>query len=309
MGKALYEASAAARVVIDAAGSELKRLMFEGSAEELNKTHITQPTVYTVGLAAWEALKEAAGDEFVASLGGVAGFSLGEYGALTAAGVIPDFGAGLEIVRHRGMFMAEAGRHADGSPRGAMAAVMGARADIIAAVDEARGQDVLEAVNFNSPTQTAVAGDAEAIERLRDIGKGRGLRVIPLKVSTAFHSPLMEAAAGRLHDYVSSYEFDRPRVRLYANGTGRDIAEGFRVDGGSDFSEFIRKHMAKQLRSPVYWQETIENMAADGIDVFIETGPGKTLSGLVKKIAPDARACSIDADGMEEALKLLKEGG
>ncbi|MDR2610121.1 MAG: ACP S-malonyltransferase, partial [Clostridiales Family XIII bacterium] len=290
MGKALYEASSAARAVMDAAGSELKQLISEGPAEELNKTDVTQPAVYITGLAAWEALKEAAGDKLTASVGGVAGFSLGEYGALTAAGVVPDFAAGLDIVRHRGAFMAEAGRYADGSPRGAMAAVIGTRDEVIMAVNEARERDVLEAVNFNSPTQVAVAGDAEALERLKTVGKARGLRVIPLKVSTAFHSPIMAPAAKRLYDYMSSYKFDAPRVKLYANTTGRDIAGGFGAGEQAGFSEFMREYMMNQLKSPVYWQETIEHMAEDGIGVFIETGPGKTLTGLVKKIAPDVQA-------------------
>jgi [acyl-carrier-protein] S-malonyltransferase len=117
----------------------------------------------------------------------------------------------------------------------------------------------------------------------------------------------MEPASERLYDYVSSYKFDRPRIRLYANTTGRDIAEGFDTGENADFGEFIRGHMARQLKSPVYWQETIEHMVADGVGVFIETGPGKTLTGLVKKIASDAQAVSIDADGIEEALKLLSQ--
>jgi [acyl-carrier-protein] S-malonyltransferase len=308
MGKTLYDNSEAARAVFDAAGDELKELIFNGSAEELSRTDITQPAVYTAGFAAWEALREASRGKLDSVIAGVAGFSLGEYGALTAAGVISDFHAGLEIVKRRGIFMAEAGRYADGTPRGAMAAVIGARDNIISAVNEARENDVLEAVNFNSLQQTAVAGDADAIARLKAVGKERGLRVIPLKVSTAFHSPIMEPASDRLREYVSSYEFDRPRVKLYANTTARDITEHditaeFDAD---DFSEYIRGHMAKQLKSPVYWQETIENMAADGIDVFIETGPGKTLSGLVSKIVPDARVVSVDADGMDAALAVIE---
>jgi [acyl-carrier-protein] S-malonyltransferase len=313
MGKTLYDNSDAARAVFDAAGDELKELIFNGTAEELNRTDITQPAVYTAGFAAWEALREASRGKLDSVISGIAGFSLGEYGALTAAGVISDFRTGLEIVKHRGIFMAEAGRYSDGTPRGAMAAVIGARDNIISAVNEARESDVLEAVNFNSPQQTAVAGDADAIARLKAMAKERGLRVIPLKVSTAFHSPIMEPASDRLREYVSSYEFDSPRVKLYANTTARDITEHdisnhdivmeFDAD---DFSEYIRGHMAKQLRSPVYWQETIENMAADGIDVFIETGPGKTLSGLAAKIVPEARVVSVDADGMDAALAVIE---
>jgi [acyl-carrier-protein] S-malonyltransferase len=313
MGKTLYDNSEAARAVFDAAGDELKELIFNGSAEELNRTDITQPAVFTVGFAAWEALR----NKLCGVPYGVAGFSLGEYGALTAAGVISDFRTGLEIVKHRGIFMAEAGRYADGTSRGAMAAVIGARGNVVEAVDAARKGDVLEAVNFNSPQQTAVAGDADAIARLKSMGKERGLRVIPLKVSTAFHSPIMEPASDRLREYVSSFEFDKPRVKLYANTTARDITvHDITVDditahdidaefGAGGFSDYIRGHMAAQLKSPVYWQETIENMAADGIDVFIETGPGKTLSGLASKILPDARVVSIDADGLEVALELI----
>ncbi|MDR1067924.1 MAG: ACP S-malonyltransferase, partial [Clostridiales Family XIII bacterium] len=282
-------------------GGELKELIFGGPQEELNKTDITQPAVFTAGVAAWAALRELSGKKLDTALGGVAGFSLGEYGALVAAGVISDFSAGLDIVRHRGIFMAEAGRYADGSLRGAMAAVIGARDDALAAISAARGSDVLEAVNFNAPTQIAVAGDADAIERLKVTGKERKLRVIPLKVSTAFHCEVMEPASERLRDYVSSFSFDRPNVKLYANTTGRDITDG----AESSADDYIRGNMALQLKSPVRWQDTIENMAADGIGIFIETGPGKTLCGLVNKILPDAKTASIDADGLDAALELL----
>jgi [acyl-carrier-protein] S-malonyltransferase len=301
MGKALYDSSDAARAIFDAAGDTLKKLIFGGPQEELNKTDVTQPAVYTAGVAAWAALRDLSGKKLDEVIGGVAGFSLGEYGALVASGAIAGFGAGLDIVKHRGLFMAEAGRYADGSPRGAMAAVIGARDDALAAISEARGSDVLEAVNFNAPTQIAAAGDADAIARLKITGKERKLRVIPLKVSTAFHCPVMEPASERLREYVSSSAFDRPKIKLYANMTGRDITDG--AEGPAD--EYIRRNMALQLKSPVRWQETIENMAADGIGVFIETGPGKTLCGLVNKILPDAKTVSIDADGIGAALELI----
>ncbi|MDR2770815.1 MAG: ACP S-malonyltransferase, partial [Clostridiales Family XIII bacterium] len=281
MGKSLYDACPAARGIFDRAGGEIKRLCFEGTNEELRQTHITQPTVFTVGVAAHAALVEglaredlsrAAGGGF--SIAGLAGFSLGEYAALTAAGCIADFESALALVEKRGAYMAEAGRDAAGGQRGAMLAVFGDRRAILDAVDAVREGDVLEAVNFNAPAQTVAAGDLAAIGRLRQrVKETEGLKAVPLNVSTAFHSPMMAPAAERLAEAVRDMDFSAPRVRVYANTTGRDLTEG-KPAALSD-AAWIRERLALQLKSPVYWQETIENMAADGIELFIELGPGQ----------------------------------
>ena len=303
MGSKYYTKYESARDIFEQAGAFVKDKCFNGSPEDLKETKVTQPTVFTAQMAAWAALcQELALDSDFAGkieISGVAGFSLGEYGAYTASGVFPNFVTGLDLVTNRGIFMSESGKFDDGSPRGGMAAVIGDRETIIEAVAKAREHDVLEAVNFNSQKQTAVAGDIDAIARLRASAKESGLKVIPLSVSTAFHSSIMDKASDALASHVESMEFFGPEIKMYSNITGRDVMEEF--EEGESVSDYIREKIALQVKNPVYWQETIENMGADGIEVFVETGPGKTLSGLVKKILPDAKVyCISDPEGLEE---------
>jgi [acyl-carrier-protein] S-malonyltransferase len=316
MGKSLYDAYPAARDIFDRAGDGIKRLCFEGTKDELRQTHITQPTVFTVDAAAYAALAaelartelaDAYGGDGGLAIAGFAGFSLGEYAALAATGCIENFEDALALVEKRAAYMAEAGRGADGEPNGAMLAVFGERQDVLDAVEAARGGGVLEAVNFNSPAQTVAAGDTDAIGRLRKkVRETDGLKAVPLNVSAAFHSPLMAPAADRLAETVRGMDFKAPRVRVYANTTGRDLMIG-KAEAVTD-AEWVRECLMRQLKSPVYWQETIENMADDGIELFIELGPGQTLSGLVKKIVPDVPVLHVeDAESLESAMAALRE--
>lgn len=295
MGRNLYDNYPKAKEVFDKAGDEIKSWCFEGSKEMLRQTHITQPSVYTVTLAAYEAFMENNIEVM-----GVAGFSMGEYAALTAAEVIEDFDTALGIIRKRGQFMTEAGTDENGEAKGAMAAVFGKRDKILSCVDTLREGDILEAVNFNSPMQTVVAGDISAIDRLKERGKSEfGLKVIPLSVSTAFHSPMMAPAAERLRQELASVKFHKPRIRVYTNVTGDDLMKGF--DG--DIDSWMIDKLAAQAKLPVYWQETIENMHRDGAEAFIEVGPGSTLSGFVAKIIKGARVFHIeDKESLERAL-------
>ncbi|MDR2131807.1 MAG: ACP S-malonyltransferase [Clostridiales Family XIII bacterium] len=317
MGKSLCDAHPAARAIFDRAGDAIKHWCFEGTKEELRRTHITQPAVFTVAVAAHAALTEALARENLLAQGtargglavaGLAGFSLGEYAALTAAGCIADFESALALVEKRGAYMAEAGRDESGAQKGAMLAVFGERRAVLGAVEAAREGDILEAVNFNAPAQTVAAGGVAAIDRLRKrIKETDGLKAVPLNVSAAFHSPMMAPAAERLAEAVRGMDFRAPRVRVYANPTGRDLMEG-KPPALTD-ADWIRERLVLQLKSPVYWQETIENMAADGVELFIELGPGQTLTGLVKKINPELRALRVeDAESLEAALSAIKEG-
>jgi [acyl-carrier-protein] S-malonyltransferase len=300
MGKSLYDASPAARAVFEAAGEKVMRDCFEATAEELTRTDVTQPAVYTVDMAAWAAFLEAAeGAGIEIDIVGVAGFSLGEYAAFTAAGVIPDIATGIGLIRERGRLMAEAGKHADGSPRGAMAAVLGAAADILPLVEEARGSWVLEAVNFNAPTQTAIAGDAEAIEAFAAAAKvsGKKLRVMPLPVSSAFHSPIMEPASEGIRAAAARVAFGAPKYEVYLDMTGGTLTE---YAGG------IPEIMSEQVRSPVLWQRIVERLARDGAEAIIEFGPGRTLAGLARKTVPDVPAANVqDEETLAAALDSL----
>ena len=308
MGKDLYDSNEAAKEIFDKAGDKIKADCFEGDKETLRDTSVTQPAVYTVDLVAFYALKQVMGDD-MPKIEAVAGFSLGEYAALEAAGVIASFEDGLELVKVRSLLMKEAGTNADGSPRGTMAAVLGNKDAVVSLVEKIKGNDVLEAVNFNCATQTVVAGDVEAIERLAAAAKedkSLGLKVIPLSVGGAFHSEIMQPAADGLAEALSKCEFHAPECNLYINITGDEINKTL---GDSFESSKIEEILFKQIKSPVYWQTTVENMVRDGINTIIEMGPGKTLSGLVKKTAPDVTILHIEnEETLQEVVSKLRTG-
>jgi len=292
MGRDLYENSAAAGRVFDLTGEEIKNRCFYGTKEVLRQTRVTQPCIYTVAMAAYEALLEAAGGALKPS--GVAGFSLGEYCALTAAGVICDIKKGLEIVTRRGELMSDAGVGEGGAVIGGMTAAFGKRPDILKCVEAARGDGVLEGANFNTPTQTVVAGDMGALSRFRQKAAENRVKVVPLNVSAAFHTTMMERAAEPLRRLLLDTGLQKPRLKVYCNVTGSEL--------GGDVAEI----MARQVKSPVLWQETIENMAADGIDTFIELGPGDVLSGMVKKIAPGTATLNVeDMESLKKTVQAL----
>ena len=312
MGKSLYEASPAARAVFDKAGDEIKHDCFEADAERLKQTEVTQPAVYTMDMAAYAALREALGVGTPNGLpepSALAGFSLGEYAALTAAGVIDSLETGLELVKQRSLLMKEAGTNPDGSQKGTMAAGMGDKDAVIALVEKARGEDILEAVNFNSPQQTVVAGDIIAVERFAALAaedRSFGVKAIPLPVSGAFHSPIMLPASGTLAAILATYDFEEPTLPVYLNATG-DTYENFTNPKFPSPSASLkaRANMVLQIHSPVQWQKIIEAMVASGIDTIIEVGPGKTLTGLVKKIAPEITAAHVeDAESLAEVKTL-----
>ena len=309
MGKSLYDSSKEAKRIFDLAGQEVQEWCFEGTKELLRQTNITQPCVYTVSMAAYEAfLEELSGlDEELLNkleMEGMAGFSLGEYAALTAGGAIQSFEAGLNIVRNRGTWMNDAGKDADGESKGGMIAAFGEREDILECVEASREDGILEGVNFNSPVQTVVAGDKEALERFKQRTKELGhIKAVPLSVGTAFHSPMMEPAVPKLLELLLASDLKKPTVKVYSNVTGKDFMEGFRGDEG----QWISGIMANQAKSPVYWQETMENMIADGIRTFIEIGPGTTLSGLAKKIDHELITMRIeDQETLTETIDTLK---
>jgi len=312
MGKSLYEKSAAAKKVFDEAGDQIKDRCFNGTKETLRQTKTTQPCIYTVTMAAYcSFLEETAkfDKRFWGKIepAGVAGFSLGEYSALTAAGVIDDIGKGLDIVTKRGELMFAAGSDENGNPKGGMAAAFGNRRAILKCVEAAREDGILEGVNFNSQVQTVVAGDNGALERFRKIAAEGRIKVIPLTVGTAFHSPMMAPAAEPLRQILLKSDLKASVTKVYCNLTGRDMFEG-NSHAGEDITGYVADIMAKQVKSPVYWQETIEHMAGDGINTFIEIGPGTTLSGIVKKISHDNATLNIDdGESLEKTMRALSE--
>ena len=306
MGSSLYAYSEKAKEIFDIAGEGIKNWCFRGSKEMLRQTIITQPSIYTVTMAAHAAFIEEIGKlakdirkeiEIVA----YAGFSLGEYGALTAGGVIDSFEKGLEIVIERGIFMDEAGRDEGGNLLGGMVAAFGSRESIIACVDEVRQNGMLACVNFNSPLQTVVAGDLQALDRFEDQAKSFGIKAIRLSVSTAFHSPLMRKASERLLLLLKNAHLNNPKVEIFSNLSGEKIPFDM---GPKELAEL----MAAQVAAPVYWQEVVENLDYEGADYYIELGPGTTLSGLVKKIIPGAKTLNVeDEESLTKTIQVLSE--
>ncbi|MEG0156069.1 MAG: ACP S-malonyltransferase [Anaerovoracaceae bacterium] len=308
MGKDLYDNFERAKEIFDHAGKEVEDWCFEGTKEMLRQTHITQPCIYTVTMAAYKAFMEAAEQEGLLEkmdVVGLAGFSLGEYAALTVAGTIDEIGKGLEIVQKRGGLMQEAGMDAEGNPKGGMAAAFGHRDAILKTIDGCVQGRILEGVNFNSPVQTVVAGEKEALEDFLVAAKENKIKAKLLSVSTAFHSKMMEPAAAELYDILLEAKLKAPTQKVYSNVTAKDMMAEF--DGG-DVSAYIAQRMAQQAKSPVYWQEIIENMVADGAEVIIEIGPGKTLSGLTKKISESVKTLHVENhESLEQTIAALKE--
>ena len=312
MGKDLYDTYESAKRIFDMAGDQVKEWCFHGDEETLKQTHVTQPCIYTVTMAAYEAFLEALEKEGLkeaVEIIGYAGFSLGEYAALTAAGAIDEIQTGMDIVTKRGQLMNQAGLGPDGQPMGKMAAAMGKRDEILQVVEEARQEGILEGVNFNSPAQTVVAGDKTSIQRFVDAAKAKKIRAKVLPVGTAFHSPMMVPAAKELKTVLKEADLKKPEAKIYANITAEDMMKDF---DGRDACEYLADTMSRQAMSPVYWEETIRHFKRDGADTLIEIGPGKTLSGLAKKTEPDLNRFHIEnAESLQETiegLKALKKG-
>lgn len=283
MGKELYDASPAARAVYDTADSVragTSKQCFEGSAEELCKTVNTQPCVFTADLAAACALVEKGIKPDC-----VAGFSLGEIAALAFSKMLSVEEA-FKLVCKRGELMDKA---ANENP-GAMAAVMKITPGQVEEI--CKGFDKTYPVNYNSPAQTVVATTSENAEAFCEEVKNAGGRAKLLAVSGAFHSPFMAEAARGLAEYMKNVEFSAPETEIYSDVTAKPY-EG-------DYKELVRA----QVESPVKWQTIVENMAADGVDTFIEVGVGKTLTGLVKRINPDVKAFKVETPADIDALEL-----
>ncbi|MDY4954700.1 MAG: ACP S-malonyltransferase [Candidatus Onthomonas sp.] len=257
---------------------------FYGDAETLKQTANTQPCLFTVEMAAAQAL---IGQGVTPDM--VAGFSLGELAALTITGGV-DFESGIKMVTHRGKLMQDAAEKVDS----AMIAVM--------KLDTAKVEELCAAypeaypVNYNCPGQTVVAVKRESLEGLREAVKAAGGRAMPLKVSGGFHSPFMAEAAEQFNAYLQDVKFSRFKVPLYSNYTARP------------YDQDCRELLTKQICNPVRWQELVENMIADGADTFIELGPGDVLCGLIRRIDKSVRTYHVeDWDGLDSTAREVKK--
>jgi [acyl-carrier-protein] S-malonyltransferase len=252
----------------EALGVDLGRLMAEGPKEELDLTTNTQPVMLTAAVAVYRAWSAAGGPAPAL----VAGHSLGEYSALVAAGVLA-FRDAVPLVR----FRAQAMQEAVPVGQGGMAVVLGISADEVRAVcaEASTSASLVEAVNFNEPTQTVIAGHAAAIDRACELAKARGAkRALKLAVSAPFHSSLLKPASDRLRGYLDGIAFAAPRIALINNV---DVA--ILNDPAA-----IKDALVRQAAGSVRWVETVQKMAADGITQVIECGPSKVLTGMAKRI-------------------------
>ncbi|HEY3124520.1 MAG TPA: ACP S-malonyltransferase [Thermoanaerobaculia bacterium] len=280
MGRALYEASPAARAVFEEADAVLRfalsRLCFEGPEEELKRTANTQPAILTHSIAAWRDL-QARFPERIEAAAFAAGHSLGEYSAEVAAGAL-SFADALRLVRQRGLFMQEAVP----AGVGAMAAIVGLPPEEVeAACKEAAREEVVSPANFNSPEQTVIAGHAAAVARACAACTARGAkRAIPLPVSAPFHCSLMAPARERLRPLLEEVPFADAGIPVVTNVDARSESRG----------DLLRDALLRQVDSPVRWVESVRLLAREGVDRALEIGPGNILSGLVRRIEKGIKA-------------------
>ena len=293
MGRELAAEPAAAAVfreADEALGYSLSSICFEGSDQQLARTETTQPAILTVAVAAYRAFRARGGAEPVAA----AGHSLGEYAAHVVAGTI-GFADAVRSVRERGRFMQEAVPEGVG----AMAAVLGLERDALLRIcDEAAQGEIVACANFNGPGQIVIAGHAPAVARASAAALAAGAkRAVPLQVSAPFHCALMEPAARRLASVLEAIGFSDPAFPVYSNvdaGPVRDAAAA-------------RDTLVRQVASCVRWEEEVVRLVDDGIDTFVEFGPGKVLSGLVRRIRKDARVQSVsDPAGLDAVLQFVE---
>ena len=287
MGLDLYNSYASAREVFDEAdaslGFPLSRLCFEGPDEELTKTHNVQPAILVTSIACLQALEEAAIANF-RSPALVAGHSLGEYTALVPAGVLGLADAVL-LVKERGRLMYEAGLKKPGS----MLAVIGLDEETVKDISFHSGTEIS---NINCPGQIVISGAAQALAEADKLVRIKGARAIPLRVSGAFHSALMEPIIAEFSKIVSSFEFHPPAVPIISNVTAQPLTD---VDS-------IKEELVKQLRNCIQWQGSVEYMMHSGVTTFYEIGPGRVLSALIRRINSELQTFNIS--GIEDITQL-----
>jgi len=264
-------------------GFDLKKLCLEGPEDELKKTAITQPAIFTISAIIFEALKSNG-----LNASACAGHSLGEYSALFAAGAL-SFEDCVKVVNLRGTFMQEAVPIGKGS----MAAIIGLSAE---KVKEICASAFAEPANYNSPTQIVISGRKEAVQKAMALCKESGAkRVIELQVSAPFHSTLMKPAQDKLAEELGKIKINNASVPVVSNVTAKPVQ-----DAGE-----IRELLIKQVTSPVLWTDSIKNMSLDGINTFVEVGPKKVLSGLIKTI--DKSVAILNAEDNASIENTLKE--
>jgi len=273
MGKQLVEQFPAARRLFDQAreilGYDLAKFCFEGPASELDTTVVSQPAIFVASLAALEKLR-AESPDVVLACEMAAGLSLGEYTALVFSGAM-SFEDGLKVVQKRGQAMQDA---ADATPSG-MASILMLELDKVQAVrDEAKSLGVLEIANYLCPGNLVISGENAAVDKGIELAEAAGARVVPLAVAGAFHTSVMEPADQRLQEALSSVNMKTPEIPVVSNVDALPHTDG----------DELKQILVRQVVSPVRWEECLRYMLDAGIDEFYEIGPGRVLTGLMKRV-------------------------
>ena len=292
MGKDLYDNFEAAKKVFDTAdsvlGKSITKICFEGPEEDLKQTINTQPAIVAMSISALETLKS----QLNIAPNYTAGHSLGEYCAMYSAGVM-SLENTFKAIQKRADLMSE-------TKGGAMAAVLNASEEVVkAGLNEGSKVGYVDVANYNSPVQVVITGDEAAVKSAGDYMLANGARrVVPLAVSGAFHSKYMESAGGKFAEFVKELPISDAKLPVITNVDAEETISG----------EDFRTKMPKQIYSSVHWTQTIQKMVENGVDTFIEIGPGKVLAGLNKKIAPEATVYNIfDKESLENTINSLRE--
>ena len=295
MGEDLYDNFDSARAVFEQAdevlGFPLSRLCFEGPEDKLRRTINAQPALVTVSFACLMVAREVSGSNGLPPPAFVAGHSLGEYTALVAAGVL-DFATAVYLARERGRLMYEAGLRKPGG----MVAVIGLDEALLAEVCDETGAQI---ANINCPGQLVISGAEEDLTQAANLAKARGAyRTIPLQVSGAFHTPLMQLAVDGMTEIIAGLTFRKPIIPIVANTTAQPLTT----------AELIKEELLIQLCHCIQWQRSVEYMVNGGVSTFIEIGPGRVLSGLIKRVDKSVRTLNIgDADAIRNVKTICRE--
>lgn len=292
MGSDFYNSSENAKNIFDKfnniLGKEISKICFEGPEEELKQTSNTQPAILAASIVAFSLLKEKLNlnPDFVV------GHSLGEYAALYAAGVL-ELDDVIKLVQKRADLMSQA-------KAGSMSAILGLDDEKLAQVlKKASELGIVVAANYNTPDQTVISGEAEAVNKANELAAEFGAkRVVPLAVSGAFHSPLMKAAADEFSVYLNNFNINDAVIPVITNVDAKPTLKS---------NDFVAK-MTSQMYSSVYWKQTVSYLIEQGVDTFIEIGPGKVLAGMIKKISKSAKIYNInDIQTLETVVNLLRD--
>ncbi len=293
MGYDLYDGYESARATFKQAderlGFPLSQLCFNGPDDELRQTINAQPAIVTVSLALLSLIRNSTDNKNLITPAFVAGHSLGEYTALAAAGVV-DFATAIYLTRQRGRLMHQVGQQNGGG----MVAIIGLDEASLTEVCQQSGTKI---ANFNSPGQLVISGDMDSLKNTMGLAENRGAsRIVPLQVSGAFHTQYMQPAADNLAQIMADIEFNTPQIPIIANTTASEITT----------IEMVKSELLDQLCNSVQWQRSIEYMIDNGVSTFIEIGPGRVLSGLIKRINRDVKTINIsDAEAINKLATIL----